>query len=207
MPVVMLVRHGQASPDLDDYDHLSDLGRQQARVVGAALAERRLRDPLVATGTLSRQVDTASEALDAMKLDVTPSVDERWNEYDHGPILDEYHDGSAPVTGIQDVLDGGLERWAADPSSSYPQWAGGILDAYREFVASVPSGRDGVVFTSGGVIGVIAAHLVGAPVPGFVRFNRVTVNASITMTTGSAMVTFNEHGHLGHRSEGLVTYR
>ena len=39
MPVVLLVRHGQASFGADDYDNLSDLGREQSTAVGTVLAD------------------------------------------------------------------------------------------------------------------------------------------------------------------------
>ncbi|MEU3660325.1 histidine phosphatase family protein [Streptomyces sp. NPDC032940] len=59
MPLICLVRHGQASATAEDYDVLSDLGRTQAAVVGRELARRGLRDPLLVSGTLNGQRDTA----------------------------------------------------------------------------------------------------------------------------------------------------
>ncbi|MGD9530989.1 MAG: histidine phosphatase family protein, partial [Pseudonocardia sp.] len=60
MPIVALVRHGQASFGAADYDELSPLGRRQAQVVGEELARRGLREPLLVRGTLRRQRDTLS---------------------------------------------------------------------------------------------------------------------------------------------------
>ena len=60
MPLICLVRHGQASFGAEDYDVLSDLGREQARSLGEELRRRDLRDPLVVSGTLRRQRDTAA---------------------------------------------------------------------------------------------------------------------------------------------------
>ena len=40
VPVIHLVRHGQASFGTDDYDRLSDLGRMQATLAGRELARR-----------------------------------------------------------------------------------------------------------------------------------------------------------------------
>ena len=62
MPTIYLLRHGQASFGTDDYDVLSDLGVHQARVAGAELERRDLRAPLVVSGTLRRQQDTAELA-------------------------------------------------------------------------------------------------------------------------------------------------
>ncbi|MFJ4033730.1 histidine phosphatase family protein [Streptomyces griseoluteus] len=40
MPLICLVRHGQASAGADDYDVLSESGRVQAAAVGRELARR-----------------------------------------------------------------------------------------------------------------------------------------------------------------------
>ena len=86
MPVVLLVRHGQASFGADDYDVLSELGREQSRVVGDELRRRALRDPVVVTGSLRRQKDTAAIALP----EIEARVDARWDEYDHLELLKRY---------------------------------------------------------------------------------------------------------------------
>ncbi|MFC8898324.1 histidine phosphatase family protein [Streptomyces cinereoruber] len=65
MPLICLVRHGQASSGTEDYDVLSGPGRAQAAAVGRELARRRLRDPHLVAGTLNRQRDTARIAAEA----------------------------------------------------------------------------------------------------------------------------------------------
>src|SRR5919112_809761 len=65
MPIVLLVRHGQASFGAEDYDRLSDRGRVQAEATGRWLAARGLRRPVAVHGTLRRQRDTALLALAA----------------------------------------------------------------------------------------------------------------------------------------------
>jgi hypothetical protein len=68
-----------------------------------------------------------------------------------------------------------------------------------------------VVFTSGGVIGALAARCLGDPDCGFVALNRVTCNGGITKLvtgrSGLTLVSFNEHAHL--EGDGCVplTYR
>jgi broad specificity phosphatase PhoE len=101
MPVVLLVRHGQASFGSSDYDELSDAGRAQSEVVGAELARRALRDPVAVHGSLRRQRDTAQIALAAAGLDLEPAVDDRWDEYDHLELLRRYvrpPEGEAPTS-------------------------------------------------------------------------------------------------------------
>ena len=62
MSVLTLVRHGQASFDSDDYDQLSDLGRQQAQLLGKHWADQRLRIDVVYTGPRVRQKQSADFA-------------------------------------------------------------------------------------------------------------------------------------------------
>ena len=54
MPIVLLVRHGQASFGSDDYDSLSDLGHRQAELTGRRLAAAGLRRPVAVHGSLRR---------------------------------------------------------------------------------------------------------------------------------------------------------
>jgi broad specificity phosphatase PhoE len=57
---IYLVRHGQAGTR-DAYDRLSDLGREQARLLGEYFAEQRLRFSAAFAGSMQRQQQTAAE--------------------------------------------------------------------------------------------------------------------------------------------------
>lgn len=214
MPVVLLVRHGQASFGSDDYDVLSDVGREQSRVVGSELARRALRSPLVMCGSLLRQRDTAEIALSFANLDVSPATDARWDEYDHLDLLKRYvaedaaHDGTSK--GVQVLLDQALAAWVADPSGDWSSFSGGAVDALHALVDSLSPGQDAVVFTSGGVIAAVASTLLGVGSAGVVALNRVTMNGAITKLVvggnGISLVAFNDHSHFEDRRD-LVTYR
>ena len=105
MTTVYLIRHGQAGP-AEDYDRLSPLGMQQARLLGRYLKQQ--VDPAgqgiqrVVAGGLRRQQETARclvEEYDPQEpfgasLGTQVEIDVRWNEFDlfrvyHqlGPIL------------------------------------------------------------------------------------------------------------------------
>ena len=91
MPEITLVRHGQAKQNAtseEDYDHLSELGRMQAKWVGEHFRKLKLSYDVIVTGTLTRQIDTQI----LMDVDTkTPVVrDERFNEirlYDLAGLL------------------------------------------------------------------------------------------------------------------------
>lgn len=121
MATLHVIRHAQASMFAADYDQLSTLGEQQARTLGAALAERmqaagRPGFDAVYTGPAKRQRDTAAlvgEALRARGLSFPePIVLPGANE----------HDGQRLVLGVLARGDhapelAGLAASARDPSA------------------------------------------------------------------------------------------
>jgi broad specificity phosphatase PhoE len=210
MPVVLLVRHGQASFGADDYDVLSDAGRRQSEVVGGELARRGLRDPVCVSGGLRRQQDTARVALPGVPLQVDP----RWDEYDHLGLLERYPSGEVSdgsSRSVQVLLDAALRSWVDDPDGSWDGFAGGAQAALRQLVAALGPGRDAVVFTSGGVVAAVCAGLLGVGAGGVVALNRVSVNGGVTKLVGGrggvSLVTFNDHAHFEGPSRHLLTYR
>lgn len=211
MPVLLLVRHGQASFGAEDYDVLSDLGRRQAELAGAEVRRRGLRDPLLVTGTLKRQVDTAA----LLGLSAEPTVDGRWDEYDHLGLVERYLPGQQPdgtSRGLQALLDVALARWQDDPDGGWEDFAGGASAALAEVAARAgEQRRDAVVVSSGGVIAAVCTRLLDAGDRLVVPFNRVSANTGITKVvvggSGATLVSVNEHGHLDAAGRDLVTYR
>jgi broad specificity phosphatase PhoE len=218
MPVIHLIRHAQASFGGDSYDVLSEIGERQAELVDAALKARGVEASRVAAGTLRRQIDTAR---------VSPELDERWNEYDtaavlaaHGPDLGAQRTEMGAVPGMtsrefQQVLDSALLAWIeagedSPCSETWPAFQARSLGALADLAASLGSGEQALVFTSGGPIAAICASLIGAPDSSVVTLNRVCVNSAVTKLMsgrgGVRLVTFNDHGHLEHERE-LMTFR
>lgn len=214
MPVIALLRHGQASFGTDDYDRLSELGRRQAAIAGAELALRGLRSPVVVSGSLLRQRDTASIAAEA--LGVVPSrVDERFDEFDaHAAV--EAHLGRPGATEGMDSrefqvhLDEAMATWMAEGDPRWRSFVDGALAGLTDLTASLPSGTDAVVATSAGVTAAIAGALLDCAPAGVIAMNRVSVNASITTVVsgsrGLSLVTFNDHAHI-LRDRRLLTNR
>ncbi|MGC9667585.1 histidine phosphatase family protein [Planosporangium sp. 12N6] len=215
MAVIYLVRHGQASFGAADYDALSELGRQQARLAGQELAGR-VRKPLRVSGTLRRQKDTAT-LLGPPGAVHDVIEDSRWNEYDHLQLIGRYAEaadfGGADSRGtdpgivrdsraFQTHLDSALGRWIEQgPGGGWDSFVSGAVEALHALPDRLVPGQDAVVVTSGGVIAAAVGSLLAAPAPGIVALNRVMVNASITAvlagSSGLNLLSFNEHAHLG----------
>jgi broad specificity phosphatase PhoE len=84
LSAIYLIRHGQAGAR-DNYDVLSDLGKEQARLLGRHLAAHEPEFSAVFAGAMNRQRLTAEAACQAMKDagGTHPDIvtDERWNEF------------------------------------------------------------------------------------------------------------------------------
>jgi broad specificity phosphatase PhoE len=225
MPTVLLVRHGQASFGAADYDLLSDVGRRQAEIVAASLAERGYNPSRLVSGTLRRQLETAEAFAvpGAPELEVEP----RWNEYNADDVLTHHSDSALRLEadragetmtnrGFQAALEPALAEWVAHAERSptgqtWPQFSGAGSDALSELTAGLDSGETAIVVTSGGAIAAVVGTLLGAPAETFAALNRTLVNSSVTKlaigSTGTNVISFNDHSHLEAVDRALVTYR
>ena len=121
MGVLYLVRHGQASFGTDDYDRLSDLGKQQARITGAHLASQGITPTRIIHGGLLRQRQTAEGILAGLGTTTAHSPatqqDTGWDEYDAwgitGALSDTDPRASHDSRVFQDELERGCARWAS----------------------------------------------------------------------------------------------
>ena len=208
MPLICLVRHGQASFGADDYDVLSELGRKQAACVGEELRRRGLREPLVVSGTLRRQRDTAALLAGAAGWAGPDSTDARLDEYDHLDLLERYpaEDPAGPAgesasRRLQRLLDGALRSWtAAGDADGWPAFSSGARGAVADLAAGLGPGRDAVV-----------ASVLGASADGVVALNRAAVNVGVTSllagNSGLSLLTFNDHAHVAGDRRHLLSYR
>ncbi|GGW56505.1 hypothetical protein GCM10010503_37080 [Streptomyces lucensis JCM 4490] len=127
MPVIHLVRHGQASFGSPEYDGLSELGLQQAAVVGASWRGAGCAIRSSSAGTLHRQYDTAELLMKAAGLGGAPARDPRWNECDHLRLLDRH--GPTTLGALADsrdpaqhLLDRALRAWMNEPDPDDDGW-------------------------------------------------------------------------------------
>ncbi|MBI1350350.1 MAG: histidine phosphatase family protein [Actinomycetales bacterium] len=205
MPVIYLLRHGQASFGTDDYDVLSDLGVRQAELAGHELGRRGVRAPAFWSGGLLRQRSTAQIAAAAMGRPGDPLIDPRFDEFDaHGAV--NAHLGRPDATvgmssdEFQRHLDDVMMAWFAAGDERWAGFVDGAYDALVAVAAGLAPGSDAIVATSAGVTAALVGRLLGADAAGVVALNRVSVNASITTVVagarGLSLVSFNDHAHL-----------
>ncbi len=220
MGVLLLVRHGQASLGAADYDRLSDLGRRQARAVGARLAGAGVTIDRVVAGALSRQRDTAEAILTALGRPLSDlAIDDRLDEYDHVTVMARHEAGisfaDATAHGergraLQGALEEAIGRWISG-GDGYGETHDAFIERVQGAIGDLVGKPGGTVaVTSGGVISAYCALSLGLPVERWPSLARLVINASITKIingqTGTSLVTFNDHAHL-EADRDLITYR
>lgn len=204
MPAIAILRHGQASFGTDDYDRLSDLGRVQAQVAGQELVRRGLRSPVLVSGSLLRQRDTAAIAGRELGA-ASDRIDPRFDEFDAHAAVDAHLGRKGATDGMssrefQGHLDEVMGEWMATDDARWRQFVDGAMAGLTELAQSLPAGHDAVVVSSAGVTAAITGRLLNADAAGVIALNRVSVNASITTVVwgsrGLSLVAFNDHAHL-----------
>jgi broad specificity phosphatase PhoE len=215
---VLLVRHGQASWDGDDYDVLSETGHRQGELLGAALAARGIEPDIVVSGGMRRHRETVENVLDGAGLgSVSVEVDQGWDEYDHVSMLAQVPTtfaGEKPTPAeFQAWMEQATDRWIRgehgdDYHEPFAAFTGRVDGALRRAVGG--SHGTTLVITSGGPISWVTAALLGGGAALWSRLNVVCVNTGVTKLVsgrrGVTMVSFNEHTHLEGEA-GLLTYR
>lgn len=235
MATIYLFRHGQASFGSEDYDRLSPLGERQASVLGEYLRESGIVLDAAFSGDLLRQRETARLAIASQPAEVRLTVDTRFNEINNdeqlkfllpkvletNPALRTLVDrGLKSSKDYQKVIDAVFNYWVSplcrEPRiQSWADYSGGVHDALQELMASQGGGKTLGIFTSGGTIATVVAHVLGLGGEHTYPFYEPIFNCSVTQLfySGSriSLSSFNDRSYLqvfGARSgENLVSYR
>jgi broad specificity phosphatase PhoE len=236
MSIIYLIRHGQASFGRNDYDNLSPLGRQQARILAQHLFCTGFRADAVYSGTMVRQKDTAEEVLAAYRRGgkELPGLElmSGFNEYDTTAIVTAMfpamsqddptlHDELARMyvskASFKRVFETAMLRWVTGEydTPGIETWEGlkaRVAESLRSIMARHGSGKIIAVFTSGGAIAASLAYVLGLPGEYAMRLNWQIVNTSISRYMYNkeriTMAGFNCKAHLdGACDPTLITYR
>jgi broad specificity phosphatase PhoE len=233
MGTLYLVRHGQASAFDDNYDRLSTLGEQQARLLGEEWRRRGIDLHRVFSGPRVRQQRTAEIAAEAGGLPppvLVPELDEMGVEplfREHLPDLFTRHphlsalgdalmasDGDeARARGLARLFEAVLQLWARGDVR------GSGVESWLEFRARVRKalsivradgrGRRIAVFTSAGPVAAAVQLALGADDDTAVSMAFRVRNSSFSQFLFSgnrfSLASFNETPHLSDAA--LVTVR
>lgn len=229
MKQLLLVRHGQASFGAKDYDALSDLGHEQSRVLGRALAARGVVPDLVVQGGQRRHAETTAGLLEGLGADVPVVDDPGWNEFDFQHVVERHKPHyrnrvlmmadlartGRPRQAFQAVFEEATTRWSSgdfddDYHESFRAFGSRVHDALRRTASLEPERGTAVVVSSGGPIGLAASQVLAGDASLWPALNRVAVNTAVSKVlngrSGLTLSVFNSHEHL-ERDPGLLTYR
>lgn len=233
MGAIYFIRHGQASFGSDNYDQLSAMGHQQARVLGTALNTRGVAPQVLVSGSMQRHLETAAGALPALGTDaqVLPLLQRPGiNEFDHENVIEvaapRYKDklvmmgemaaSGDPRRAFQAFFKDAVSRWVGgnhddDYAEPWSMFKLRCITALDDIVQLTPPKGSTLVFTSGGVISVICAHLLGLSDAQAFTINWTLANTGITKVQagrdGLHLISINEHAHLEGQTPSLLTYR
>jgi broad specificity phosphatase PhoE len=212
MPLILLVRHAQASFGTENYDRLSDLGRQQSRWLGEYFAARGLSFRSIYAGTLVRQQDTARELLATMGHDASGLVTHAGlNEYSGEALYAAYTGGADPVVqqradfkGYWRTFRAAMQAWADDGLENMPESWEQFGARMRSALAAAASGLErndvALVVSSGGAIGRLLGEITGAPSSTAIEFNLQFRNTGfcelVSVGDSLRVASFNNVPHL-----------
>ena len=131
MGALYLVRPGQASFGAEDYDQLSDVGLEQARVLGEALRARIPQVDAVFTGTMKRHAQTAEGCLSSMGISLSPQRLPGFDEFDHNEVIARFDPRFANHARLVEALAGTPEPRRAFQemfTQAVARWTGGGHD-------------------------------------------------------------------------------
>lgn len=234
MAEIHLVRHGQASFVASDYDELSPLGHEQARLLGAWWRQRGRVPDRVLHGGMKRHRQTAEGFLHGLGLahrieecafdaglaefdhvDVVSRL--RPDLPDHAAIAHWVESSEDPPRMFNELFRNGVARWTsgqfnADYRESWPVFRDRCQAALQRVLDESPQGSVTVVITSGGPISVTLHKILGMTDEELFHRSLLHDNCGTTQLNlwpGGEIVpgAINETPHLRVDGRDLVTLR
>lgn len=210
MGTLYLVRHGQASFGADDYDQLSELGRQQSERLGQYWRARGLAFDAVLTGTLRRHAQTWAGIAQGAGYTQAAVQLEGLNEYDSAAVIAAIHPQPLPRPDTPELyrhhfrlLRDGLRQWMNGVVSprgmpSYADFLAGVTDAL-ERVRKQHEGKV-LIVSSGGPIATAVGHVLGTTPETTIELNLRIRNSAVTEFTYNpkrhSLLSYNTLPHL-----------
>lgn len=234
MAELYFIRHGQASFGKDDYDALSDLGKQQAQVVGRCLG-RLIQPTQLLCGSLNRQQQTMDhllagfEAGTGQALSLPIKIDPSFNEFDHDNVLQvfnpEFKDRAFitkqimaqpnPEKAFHKLYRKAVFEWLNSESEDYVERFSDfylrVNQAVKGVIQSAKRKECIVVVSSAGAISMCLQEVLNISALKAFELNEMMANTAITKLVFNeagdlSLSYFNNYQHLS-LADTKVTYR
>ncbi|MFU8926411.1 histidine phosphatase family protein [Acinetobacter puyangensis] len=231
MTTIYFVRHGQASFGAESYDKLSSTGEQQAVLLGQFFKQILKQPPVVVAGSMVRHQETAALALAQCFPETEILTDSVWNEFNHQQVFAQYEprflqpellkqdvaQESNPRAYLAKIFDGAIDRWiSAEFDHEYEETWQHFKDRVEQALQNLcvqlaqTQPRYVIVFTSGGVISVVAGKILGLDAKHTFALNWAIANSSLTTLrlVGSEpqLLSLNEHHFIKAAGSDLLTW-
>ena len=224
MSEIYLVRHAQASYLTDNYDRLSDLGKEQAGFLAKMLSNNQIHFDEAYVGPLVRQNQTFDiinesnpirnsmrleelrehEGPKALKLYYEQLIHESeyvrdlWEMFQENPKLKRKNSLLIFEYFIQKWMSGQIQVKDVEPWSAFKENA---EQALNTVIRKSSSGKKSLVVTSGGTIAAILCSILKmTDISEVATINYLIRNASVTKLMCSknriSLLSFNEVSHL-----------
>jgi broad specificity phosphatase PhoE len=229
-----VIRHAQASFGRDDYDQLSELGFRQTDLLGAYLRKAGIRFSALYSGSLRRQMETATPLLSCLTetLSAEIAILPEFNEYDSSAVIqsqihylvreDPSLEEDLPRLqtdrrSLQRILDLSLSRWmsATEAVAGLETWSAfnqRVQEGIVRILSESGSGKTVALVTSGGPLSAILKKALSLSNTETVQLSWQIRNASVTTFKYNrdrlTLSSFNNVAHLELSGEpGVITYR
>ncbi len=183
MKTILLTRHGQASLGEDNYDKLSELGIEQASILGQFFADNERQVDKIFTGSMIRQQNTAKHFCKPYLLGSGRSVPAQTfselNEFDHEEVLFAYlgcknkaefkvkflQENNASKTALLKMFQQAMLRWVSgehdeDYQETWLQFSERANKGLNKVIEETENGSVSLVVTSGGIIASTICRLL-----------------------------------------------
>lgn len=201
MSKIFLIRHGQASFGADNYDLLSDIGRQQAAALGEYFLNQKFKFDVIIHGQMSRQAETARIMAQSKQFDGELILDKNANEFDSDSLLDYYLPILAETSVVfhqkihseqkwfvngrdfEMIFRALIKLWQQDDSCPFESWTAfrkrslKLLNCVR---SEHGANKKIALVTSGGLISATMQSILGFDNKTFIDMNLTINNASVT---------------------------
>lgn len=231
MTTIYFIRHGQASFGAESYDKLSPNGELQAKLLGQYFEKILKEPPYVVSGSMQRHQQTTTIALDECFAEAKVITNPAWNEFNHHQVFSQYEPRfnqphllkaevakeSSPREYLAKIFEGAIQRWTDgdfhhEYDETWPQFKARVETALQnlcdELAQSKP--RYAVVFTSGGVISVLAGKLLELNAKRTFALNWSIANTSMTtlklVGNEPQLLSLNEHHFIKAERPDLLTW-
>ncbi len=209
-----LIRHGQASFGEKNYDSLSDLGRQQGKLLGEHFKKQNIIFDQVFCGDLARQIGTTQ----AINFEHDPVILKGLNEYKADVLIQSYFSGDVPPEILQDkkqyfkiirvALQKVQDNKLKNLKNYWQDFRQGVLDSLETMTENTECNT--LAVTSGGPISLIVSEVLKSTPKTMIDLNLQIKNTSITkiIVTKKRLYLneFNSTPHLINSNSKMITY-